>query len=226
MQSKKLAKKSVKASTQKYLDIAQIKSDVVILKDGTLRSVLLVSSINFSLKSEDEQNAMISAYVSFLNGLDFPLQIVMQSRKLNIEGYLGRLDESEKKQENELLKAQIADYKSFVTELVELGDIMSKKFFVVIAYDPASNTKKKFMDRFKEAFTPVKALKMNVEKFNKRKQDLEMRVRKVQGGLSSMGLEVAKLDTQALIELYYNIYNPDTFTSEKMAKASDLRVEE
>jgi hypothetical protein len=128
MKSKKLANKKVSISTQQYLDIAEIKNDSVALKDGTLRAVLLVSSINFALKSEDEQNASISAYVSFLNALDFPLQIVIQSRKLNIDVYLEQLAQRERMLSNELLRAQISDYREYVKELVELGEIMSKRF--------------------------------------------------------------------------------------------------
>src|SRR3990167_1154544 len=112
--------KGKKASTQKYLDISEIKEDTVVMKDGTLRSVLLISSINFALKSESEQNAIIAAYVNFLNTLDFPLQIVIQSRKLNIDGYLEKLKKSEKEQTNELLRMQIHDYREYVEQLMEL----------------------------------------------------------------------------------------------------------
>jgi len=121
MQSKKLAGSKPGPATQRFLDIAEIREDTVILKDGTLRAVLLVSSINFALKGEEEQEAIIAGYVGFLNALEFPLQIVIHSRKLNIEDYLIRLVEAEKTQTNELLKAQIADYRSFVGELITLG---------------------------------------------------------------------------------------------------------
>ncbi len=226
MQSKKLAKKTIKTTTQKFLDIAEIKDDVVVLKDGTLRAVLLVSSVNFSLKSEDEQNALISSYVGFLNSLDFPLQIVIQSRKLNIEGYMNRLSEAEKEQPNELLKMQIADYRSFVKELVDLGEIMSKRFFVVVPYDPLSNKRKGYFTRLKEAAKPAFTLKLRSEKFRKRKEELDMRLRKVISGLGGMSLETARLDTQSLIELYYNVYNPDVFMSEKMGEVSKIRLDQ
>ena len=108
----------VTTSTQLFLDIAEIKNDTVIMKDGTMRAVLMASSINFALKSEDEQNALVSAYVTFLNYLDFPIQIVIQSRKLDIEGYLKRIEEAEKELTNELLKRQILDYKNYINELV------------------------------------------------------------------------------------------------------------
>ena len=213
-------------ATKKYLDIAEIREDTVIMKDGTLRSVLLASSVNFALKSEDEQSAIISNYVGFLNSLDFSIQIVIQSRRLNIEKYLNRLKEEEKKQTNELLKMQIADYKQFVGELIEMGDIMSKRFYVVVPYSPFTNNQKKFFDRLKEVLTPASAIRLNKEKFLKRKRDLMLRVSSVMSGLQSMGVQSALLDTQSLIELYYNVYNPDLMETEKLVPLNNLRVEE
>ena len=123
-----------KASTQKYLDIAEIKENVVILKDGTIKSVILSSSVNFALKSEDEQNALITSYMQFLNSLDHPMQIVIQSRKLDVEGYMRRLRDAQKKQTNQLLKVQIVGYIDYIKELIELGEIMTKRFFIVIIH--------------------------------------------------------------------------------------------
>ncbi len=147
MQSSKLAGPKPGPATQRYLDIAEVKEDVVLMRDGSLRAVLLVASRNFALKSEDEQNAIIAQYVSFLNALEYPLQIVIQSRRLNIDGYLDRLKEAEKNQHNELLRMQIADYRAFISELVELGQIMQKFFFVVVPFNPASDKQKGFFDR-------------------------------------------------------------------------------
>src|SRR3989344_5732169 len=153
MKSKKLAGKKIQVSTQQYLDIAEIKEDTVVLNDGTLRAVLLVSSINFSLKSEDEQNAIISSYISFLNFLEFPLQIVIQSRKLDIDSYLLRLKKIEKEQTNELLRMQTTEYRQYISELVEIGDIMTKRFYVVVPYDPLSDRQKSWIKRFFGLFT-------------------------------------------------------------------------
>ena len=213
-------------STKKYLDIGEIKEDVVIMKDGTLRVVLLVSSINFALKSEEEQNAIIAGYVQFLNSIDFPLQIVIQSRRLNVERYINRLKEEEKKQTNELLKMQIVDYRQFVGELIEMGDIMSKSFYVIVPYSPFTNKQKGFFDKLKEVISPVSAINMSKKKFTKRKRDLMLRVESVKSGLQSMGVQSVALDTQSLIELYYNAYNPDLMDTEKMTPISNLRVEE
>lgn len=226
MQSKKLAGPKPGVSTKQRLDIAEIREDSVVLKDGTMRAVLLVSSINFALKSEEEQNAIIAAYVSFLNALEFPLQIVVQSRKLNIDAYLSKLGQAEKEQTNELLKIQIADYREYIKELVEMGDIMSKRFYVVVPYDPLSDKRKGFWSRFGEILSPGAAISLGAERFKRRRKDLYARVEHVQMLLSSMGLTSVILDTQSLIELFYNLYNPELAETEKMAETSKVRIEE
>ncbi|MBP9695169.1 MAG: hypothetical protein KBD73_02055 [Candidatus Magasanikbacteria bacterium] len=208
------------------MPIAEVKDNTVILKDGTLRSVLLVSSINFALKSEDEQNAIISSYVGFLNSIDFPVQIVIQSRRLQIQPYLDKLAKIEREQTNELLQVQIADYRSFVQELVDIGQIVTKRFYVVVPYDPLSNKKKSFWKRFKEVIRPALSVRLKEERFEERRKDLTSRVRQVVGGLESMGLSVVELDTQALIELYYSTYNPDIAFSEQLQPLDKIRVEE
>lgn len=214
-----------RTSTQQFLDIAEIKEDVVVMKDGTLRAVLLCSSVNFALKSEEEQDAIISAYVGFLNALDYPLQIVVQSRKLNVEEYLNRLSEAQRTQTNELLKAQIADYRQFVFELISLGQIMSKRFYVVVPYDPMTNKRKGFFSRMKETITPALSLRLREEQFLQRRKDLMMRADSVASNLGSMSVSAVLLDTQSLIELYYTAYNPDVADSEKLTDIGKLRIE-
>lgn len=219
-------KKAGLPSTKSHLPIAEIKEGVVVLKDGTLRSIMMVSSINFALKSEDEQNALISSYVGFLNSIDFPLQIVMQSRKLQIQPYLDHLEQQEKDQPNELLRIQTADYRAFVKELVEIGEIMTKKFYVVVTYNPLTNRKKSFGARFKEVLRPILPIRLKEEIFQRRKKDLEFRVRSVFNGLTTIGLKVVQLDTQSLIELYYSTYNPDISFTEPLGDITKLQVEE
>lgn len=219
-------KKPSAPSAQAHLPIAEIKADTVILKDGTLRSVLLVSSINFALKSEDEQNALISSYVGFLNSLDFPLQVVIQSRRLQIQPYLEGLHEREKEQQNELLRVQIADYRAFVEELIDIGQIMTKRFHVVVPYDPLTNKKKSWFSRFKEIIRPAASVRLKEKRFLDRKKELDLRVRQIQGGLQSVGLNAVQLDTQSLIELYYSTYNPDIAFAEPLGKLSDIRIED
>jgi type IV secretory pathway VirB4 component len=226
MQSKKSkSKKSKRPSTQAHLPIAEIKEGTVLMKDGTLRKVLLTSSINFSLKSEDEQNALISSYVGFLNSIDFPIQILVQSRKLQMKPYLDTLIKIERQEKNELLRMQIADYRSFINELVDIGQIMTKRFYVVVPYDPLSNRKKSFWSRFKEVVRPVSAIRIKDKRFQDRKKELDLRVRNVVSGLGSMGLQVAPLDTQSLIELYYNTYNPEVSFTEELQSVGKLQIE-
>jgi len=226
MKDKKVQKKKAgKPATQTHLPIAEIKDGVVVLKDGTLRSVLMVSSINFALKSEDEQNAIISSYVGFLNSLDFPIQVVIQSRKLQIQPYIDKLIQLENGQTNELLRVQIADYRAFVQELVDMGKIMTKRYYVVVPFDPVTNSRKGFWSRFKEVITPAVTLRLKEDRFKKRRVDLDLRVRHVEGGLSSMGLQVVQLDTQALIELYYSTYNPDIALAEPLGDIQKQQIE-
>lgn len=226
MQSKKLAKSKPGPATQRYLDIAEIREDMVILKDGTVRAVLMVSSINFALKSEDEQQALIASYMQFLNGLDHPLQVVIQSRKMNIDTYVNALAEQHRLQTNELLRMQIQDYIAFVKQLVDLGQIMSKRFFVVIPYDPLTNKQRNFIYRLTNALTPVSVLKLKGKQYEERKRELSKRVDYISGQLASMGLLAPRLDTQGLIELYYRAYNPEVAEVQSAADLNKLQVEE
>ncbi|MFA6106915.1 MAG: hypothetical protein WC745_04580 [Patescibacteria group bacterium] len=224
MPENKLAKNKITVSTQSYLDIAEIRDDTVVMKDGTLRAVIMVSSLNFALKSDDEQNAIISSYVSFLNNIEFPLQIVIQSRELNIENYLIDLEKKEKEQTNELLKIQTTEYIQYVKELVSIGKIMSKRFYVVVPYNPLSDKQKKFFTRITDVFRAATLIKMKDDVFFRRKSQLNYRTENIVSGLMSTGLNAVPLDTQGLIELYYNTYNPETSANEKLADTRELRV--
>jgi hypothetical protein len=222
----RLARNKINVSTQQFLDIAEIKDDTLIMRDGTLRAVIMVSSINFALKSEDEQSATISAYVSFLNNIDFPIQIVVQSREMNIDEYLLRLKKKEKEQTNELLKIQTREYIQYVSELVSIGRIMNKKFYIVIPYNPLTNKNKSFSRMFVDIFKPIEYVNLKEKRFLQNKAELIRRVENILGGLSSVGLNALPLDTQSLIELYYNTYNPETSKNEKMTDIKDIRVVE
>lgn len=222
----KLAKPKVGPPTQRFLDIAEIREDVVVMKDGTLRAVLLVSSINFALKSEDEQQATIQGYMQFLNGLEHPIQISIQSRKMNIDNYMMKMKSQEETISNELLKGQIRDYMSFVRELVDLGEIMQKRFFCVVPYDPAEAGKQSgFFQKLSAAISPAAIIKLNSKQFRDRREFIMQRVGNIAGGLQSMGLQVALLDTQGLIELYYSSYNPGVADEQKLAPIEKLQVD-
>ena len=222
----KLNKGKITTSTQQYLDIAEIKDDTVVLRDGTVRAVLLVSSINFALKSEEEQDAIVSSYVSFLNNISFPVQIVIQSRRLNIDNYINELKKKEKEQTNELLKIQTGEYIQYVQELVSMGDIMSKSFYLTVPFNPLSDKHKNFFSSLQEVFKPVAVVKMKGKRFDYFKGELERRVESIMSGLMSAGLKTVRLDTQSLIELYYNTYNPVTAENQKLTEIKNLKVVE
>lgn len=225
MATNKLVRNKISSSTQEYLDIAEVKENTVIMRDGTLRSVILVSSINFALKSEDEQNAIIAAYVGFLNNIDFPLQIVIQSRESNIDNYLNKLKEKEKEQTNELLKMQIGEYLQYINELISMSKIMNKRFYIVIPYNPMTDKQKNFFSRLVDVFKPATIIKMKSSLFEHRRKELEGRIDNVLSGLSSIGLNAVPLDTQGLIELYFNSYNPRTSVNQNLVDVGQLRVE-
>lgn len=229
MQSQKLAGKKPGVSAQRFLDVSEIRDGVVVLKDGTLRSVLLVSSVNFALKSLDEQNAIVQAYMQFLNSLDFPIQVVIQSRKMNVDQYIRQLSENEKTLQNELLKRQIRDYRDFVKQLVQLGDIMQKRFFIVVPYNPsatAGQQQKSFLQRVASLLSPTSLIQLSEERFQKQRFDLSLRVNQVMSGLGSMSLSAVQLDTQGLIELYYTVYNPELYDTQRLTDINQLQVED
>ncbi len=219
-----LAKGRISVSTQQFLDIAEIKDDTVVMRDGTVRAVLLVSSINFALKSEEEQDAIVGSYVGFLNNINFPVQIVIQSRRLNIDNYINELKKKEKEQTNELLKMQTTEYINYIQEIVQLGDIMSKSFYIVIPYNPLSDKHKGFFASMQEVFKPASVVRMKGKRFERYKSELQRRLESIQSGMQSAGLKTVRLDTQGLIELYYTTYNPDTAENQKLTDIKNLRV--
>jgi len=193
-------------TTQQFLEIDQIRDGILILKNKALRGVLMVSSINFALKSEDEQNAILYQFQNFLNSLDFSCQIVAQSRKLNITGYLEKLKELERDQKNELLKIQTAEYHDFIQQLVETGTILTKTFFVVIPYtvwetEGLSLIGKKLLKKPK---TPT----LTEENFQRYKSQLWQRMEFVALGLRRCGLQAVPLTTPELIELFWGLHHP------------------
>lgn len=196
--------------TQQFVEIEDIKNGVVILKNGSLRSVLMVSGINFELKSEEEQNVITYAYQNFLNTLDFSVQFIVHSRKMNIENYLNKLRERQDQETNELLKNQISEYIEFVRSFVELNAVMAKTFFVVVPYDPVTipGGGKRLFGFLKfgsRAKTPV--LEQTLEQ---KISQLNQRVEQVVNGVNQIGLRVVVLNDEELIELFYNLYNPET----------------
>jgi len=195
-----------KVPTQKFLEIKQIREGVVVLRDNSLRGILMVSSLNFALKSEEEQNAIIYQFQEFLNSLDFSIQILIQTRKLNITGYLDKLQELEEKQKNELLKIQTKGYREFITSLVKEGTIMTKNFYVIVPFHPMPLQMQKFSGQ-KGKGSP-KTLDLTEEKFQRYKTQLWQRMEFVALGLRRCGLQAIPLITPELIELFWKFYHP------------------
>lgn len=220
-----IAKQKPGPPTQRFLDIAEIKEDTVVLKDGTLRAVIMVSSINFALKSQEEQQATIQAYMQFLNGLEFPIQVVIQSRKMNIDSYMQALDQQEQTIDNELLKAQIQDYRSFINDLVDLGEIMQKRFYLVVPYDPVTDKRRNFWSKLGMVLAPAGVVKLKKKDFIDRKYQLMQRAELLRTALAGMSLESALLDTQGLIELYYSVYNPEVYDTQKIGDIGKLQID-
>ena len=195
-----------KASTQQFLEVEQIREGVVVLKNKSIRGVVMVSSLNFALKSDEEQTAIIYQFQNFLNSLDFPLEIIVQSRILNITGYLDKLKQLEKAQENELLKVQTAEYQKFIKDLIAGGQILSKNFFVVVPFTLIE------IPGFKSAkglFGKPKAVQAPSEnQFQRAKSQLWQRIEFVASGLRRCGLTAAPLNTEEIIELFWSLFHP------------------
>lgn len=215
-------------STQTHLRIAEIRDNVVVLKNGGVRGVLKTSSINFNLKSEQEQNAIIYSYQGFLNSLEFPIQILVRSKKLDIDDYIEQVRKLGEKQENKLLQEQTYEYAQYVARLVEYADIMEKEFYVIVPYDPGriigENKFQSFFQRLapKDSYSDIKRRHAEFEHL---KKGLSQRLNVVRTGLENCGLKVQDLDTIAIIELFYGSYNPKTSRNQKLKNLQETSIE-
>jgi type IV secretory pathway VirB4 component len=196
----------MQAATQQFLEIDQIREGVVLLKNKSLRGVIMVSSLNFALKSDEEQEAIIYQFQNFLNSLDFSLEIVVQSRILNITGYLDKLKELEKTQENELLKIQTAEYRKFIKDLIAGGQILSKNFFVVV---PFTLVEIPGLKSAKGLFKKQASQEISEGQFQRAKSQLWQRMEFVALGLRRCGLQCVPLNTSELIELFWSLHHPE-----------------
>jgi len=194
-------------TTQEFVPIREIRDGIVILKDGGMRAVIMASSLNFALKSQDEQNAIILQFQNFLNSLDFSIQIFIQSKKLDIQPYISLLEERYKEQTGELMKIQTREYIEFIKTFTEGSNIMTKSFFIVIPYTPAtignSHFAGKLMGKNQDEMKTRQA-----ESFEEHKSQLEQRISVVEQGLVRSGVRVVQLGTEEIVELYYKIFNP------------------
>lgn len=200
------------APAQQFLAIDSIRDGTVVLKDGGVRAVLMCSSLNFALKSGDEQDAIIFQYQNFLNALDFPVQFVIHSRRLNIEPYLEALAERQKEEESGLLKTQIAEYGEFIRTFVDATNIMAKSFFVVVPFTPTALEGGRGIGALLSALgLGAKTGAADERAFEEYRRQLLQRVDTVLEGLQRFGIRAAPLNTEELIELFYGLYNPTEF---------------
>jgi hypothetical protein len=221
--------KSNPNSTQNTLQIAEIRDGIVIMNDGSFRSVIMVKSINFDLMSPQEREAVEFSYQGFLNALYFPVQIFVRSQRVDIRPYIDRLDKIRSEHDNMLLALLMEDYINFMDGLAQQTNIMDKHFYIVIPFFPTTDVQKA-ITQSKSFFTGLAALFNNQEHhvvineadLVKAKDELRNRVQACLGSLQQCGVQGLPLDTQELIELYYDTYNPDTATRQQIKNFEDL----
>ena len=205
--------------TQNFVPVKEVRDGVVILKDDSLCGVVLVSSINLSLKSYDEQKAILMQFQGFLNGLDFPIQILIQSRRYDIRPYIISLENRLKEQDEPLLQTQTKEYIEFIRNFNDNVNIMRKSFYVVVPYVPAIITSNSgVMNKIFSAFGSTTSNATALKDFEEERVQLEQRLGVVEQGLSRLGVRTARLGTEEVIELLYKTFNPGEGSSEAKAK--------
>lgn len=199
------------ADTKQFVNIEDVKENIVMLKDGSLRGIIEVDAVNFELKSQAEQTAIILKFQEFLNSLDFSVQISIISRKVDLKEYLKNIDEITEKIANDLIRLQAVEYSRFIKGLLELSNIMSKIFYVVVPfYLIEKQSGVGILKSVKEIVKPAETVrKMTEEDFTNYKTQLEQRIEFVSNGLLSMGLRAKQLQSQELANLYYRLFNPE-----------------
>jgi hypothetical protein len=227
------AKKAVRPnSTQNSLQIAEVRDGIVIMNDGSYRSVVMVKSINFDLMSPQEQEAVEYSYQGFLNSLYFPIQIFLRSQKVDLRPYIERLDKIRTEHDNMLLALLMEDYIGYIGSLSEQTNIMDKKFYVVVPFFPVVDVQKgiaqskNFLAGLGGVFKPKEQhVTINEPELENAKTELRNRVQAVLAGLLQCSIQGLPLDTQELIELYYDTYNPDTATRQKLKDFGNLTAD-
>ena len=216
--------KDQRASTQNHLMFSEIRDNIVIMRDGSLRMVVMASPLNFDLKSAREQDAIEYAYQGFLNGLHFPVQIIVRSRKIDLENYLTKLETLQAEQENQLLAGLMEDYIYNIRGLLEDVNIMSKHFFVVVPYYVQAVTKDNIVSKIGGLLKPSEDVVQTSADYETHKKDLVQRTSIVAQGLAQMGVRAAVLTTQELVELYYGSYNIEEAQNQPLADTNDLNT--
>lgn len=220
-------------STQNTLLISEIRDGIVIMNDGSFRSVVMVKSINFDLMSAEEQEAVEFSYQGFLNSLYFPIQIHIRTERIDLRPYIEKLDKIRTEHDNMLLAMLMDDYINYIDGLSQQTNIMDKKFYIVIPFFPTIDPDKAAFTQSKTFLNGIAELFSNKEKhvviseanLNSAKDELRNRVQAVLGGLIQAGIQGLPLDTQELIELYYDAYNPDTATRQQLKNFDELTAD-
>lgn len=195
-------------ATQEFVPIKEVRDGIVILKDGSLRALLMASSINLALKSADEQQAIIGQFQNFLNSLEFTVQFFVESRDLDIRPYIALLEERYVAELDDLMKIQIREYIAFIKDFTERANIMSKNFFIVVPYDPALIVRGGGIISSILPGTASGSSALSDEQFEQYRTQLEQRISVVEQGLVRTSVRVVKLGTEEVIELFYKLFNP------------------
>lgn len=209
----------VSIPTQQFVDVKEVRDGIIYLKSGGIRKILIVGGINFDLKSEGEQVSILNGFQNFLNTIDFSIQLFVHSRKVNVDEYLSKMKQREDQEDNELLKIQISEYVDFIRSFVDQNAIISKTFFVIVPYESATAQKSGlgFLDMFK---------KQTQDDTNQSEQaaleQLDHRVSEITSGLEQIGLNVTPLNSDEVVELFYNMYNPQLAEKKGMDLAKKL----
>lgn len=206
--------------SQKFIAAETVNDNVVIMKDGSLKAILLTSSVNFELKSTEEQNALLFQYQNFLNSLDFSTQIIVQSRKLDLDEYIATVSEQSRLETNELLKIQAQEYIDFVRGFVEISNVMAKTFYIAVSVSPLEGMKKGGISGL---FSSSKKIgQVNAQEFLRLKNQLDQRVDYIISGIRAMGVRAVRLGKDELLELLYSLYNPGEEKSEEMLQQAKI----
>ncbi len=195
-------------ATQEFVPIERVRDGIVILKSGELRAILITNSLNLALKSEDEQQAILTQFQAFLNSLDFSIQFFVESRRLNIKPYIELLQARSKEVKEDLLKIQIHEYIGFITKFTEESNIMTKHFFITVPYYKATDSSTNNSPLLSFGGTNDPTSKENLSTFESSRIQLEQRVSTITQGLSRFGLRAQKLGTEEVVELFYKLFNP------------------
>ena len=215
---------SSKSSTLGFVEVSEIRDSVIILREGQMRAVCAVSSANFSLKSVQEQEIIIGAFQGILNSIDFPIQILVQSRRLDLTSYIEKLKHIEDNLTNDLLRIKMQEYVEYIKQMLQDVNIMNKDFYVIVGYEPIS-LKDGLFGRFLRALNPSRAIRQKQEDFLKNRKQLMSRADAIASRLASLDLKVNLLNTEQLIALMYNSYNPDLLESIRLRDVSSIDIQ-